>query len=95
VDSLVFLIHGVSSPTAPPTLAYGLTVMRCGDERPFWTISADGSHAMPDHVTYGRTLPGFLTRAGPDSLQLGCYRVVLSRANPVTFYVDPGGRVRP
>jgi hypothetical protein len=95
VDSLVFFVHGISSPTAPPTLAYGLTVMRCVDERPFWVIAADGSRSMPETVTYGRPLPGFQTRAGPDTLRPGCYRVIVSRANPLTFHVDPGGQVRP
>jgi hypothetical protein len=90
---LVFLINGTSSPTAAATLVYGLTVVRCGAEVPVWTISADGSRPMPDRVVYGSLVPGFRIITPPQPLTPGCYRVILSRANPVTFDVGSDGLV--
>lgn len=93
-DSLVFVIAGTATG-APSNMSYGLSVIRCGDERPFWTIAADGSRLMPDRIVYGRPLAGFVTSTGPDSLRPGCYKAIVSEAKPVTFDVLPNGRVSP
>lgn len=77
----------------PPGSADGLSVIRCGDERPVWTIVADGSKLMPAQIAYGQAPAGFVTQNGPDSLRAGCYKAVVSGASPVTFDVSQGGRV--
>lgn len=92
-DSVAFVVRGIVSPTAPSTLAYGLSVIRCLDQQSMWTISADGTRGMPDTVRYGAIIPGFHTLAGPLPLTVGCYQVVVSRAAPVTFDVSSTGRL--
>jgi hypothetical protein len=91
-DSLVFVIRG-AAVGAPPNLLYGLSVTRCRDAIPLWTIAADGSRLMPDTLRYGRPVPGFVLRAGPEPLGPDCYRAVVSGAVPLRFAIDPEGRI--
>ena len=92
-DSLVFVIRSVRE--APTTNAiYGLSILRCGDEHPMWTIAADGTRTMPDTVVYGRPIPGFAVRQGPERLEPGCYSAVISGARPLTFDVTSAGTVK-
>ncbi len=93
-DSLVFIIEGADG-TSAHGLIYGLSVLGCGDDRALWVIAADGSRTMPVRVRYGQILPGFSIRAGPESLQPGCYKAVVSSANPFEFDVSPFGNIRP
>ena len=92
-DSLVFVIGSIRE--APSTNAvYGLSILRCTDEHPMWTIAADGSRTMPDTVVYGRSIPGFSVRSGPEPLAPGCYTAVVSGARPLTFDVTSDGMVK-
>lgn len=92
-DSLVFVIRSIRE--APTTNAvYGLSILRCTGEHPMWTIAADGSRTMPDTVVYGRPIPGFSVRSGPEPLVPGCYTAVISGARPLTFDVKSDGTVR-
>src|SRR5207237_672471 len=91
-DSLVFTV--ITTRTGgPPASAYGLSVLRCGDDSVFWMLSADGTRHMPTRITYGRPLPGYVVKTGPDTLRPGCYRVILSEAAPLLIDVLPGGAV--
>jgi hypothetical protein len=92
-DSLVFLISDLQSGKQGAGFIYGLSILQCNTDRAAWTIAADGSRTMPDHVVYGRPVPGFATRAGPDSLHSGCYRAVVSSSNPLVFDVSPTGGI--
>ena len=91
-DSLVFVIGGASDARAP-TPVHGLSIVRCGDERPMWTIAADGSRRLPARVVYGAPIPGYSIRTGPDPLVAGCYKAFLSDASPLVFDVGPHGVV--
>lgn len=93
-DSLVFIIESADG-TSARGLIYGLSVLGCGDDRTLWVIAADGSRTMPDRVRYGQLVPGFSIRAGPESLQAGCYKAVVSSANPFAFDVSPFGDIHP
>src|SRR5439155_17995242 len=92
-DSLVLMI-GSATGAGAATSVYGLSVIRCGDERAFWTIAADGSRSLPERIAYGRLIPGFETRAGPEPLLPGCYQAIVSGADPVTFDVTATGQIR-
>jgi len=54
---------------------------------------ADGSRLMPDRVEYGRVPPGFVVRIGPEPLQQGCYKALLSGAAPTVFDVTSAGAI--
>ncbi len=88
-DSLVFLLTSAANTGQPPTLVYGLSVVRCNTEEAFWTVAADGSRQMPTRIVYGRPIAGFPARAGPVPLTPGCYEVILSGAAPRRFEVRP------
>jgi hypothetical protein len=90
----VFVIEGADG-TSSHGLIYGLSVLGCRDDRALWIIAADGSRTMPDRVRYGQVVPGFSIRAGPEALQAGCYRAVISSATPFAFDVSPLGQVSP
>jgi hypothetical protein len=91
-DSLVLVIRGAQAG-APPNLLFGVSVIRCADERPMWTISADGSRTMPDTLLYGQVVPGFPVRVGPEVLHADCYQAIASGAAPFRFIVDAKGGV--
>jgi hypothetical protein len=91
-DSLVFVIGG-ARPGGAPTPVYGLSVVRCADGWPVWTIAADGSHLMPERIAYGQVVPGFVVHDGPQRLSAGCYKAIASEAAPVLFDVSPSGQV--
>ena len=94
IDSVVFVVGGASGARIG-TPIYGLSIVRCSDELPMWTIAADGSRALPDRVIYGGRIPGFVTRTGPEPLVAGCYKAFLSDARPLVFDVDFHGVVKP
>lgn len=91
-DSLVFVISGADVGSSP-SLLYGLSVTRCEDEIPMWTIAATGTRLMPDTLLYGQPVPGFDLRAGPEPLPPDCYRAIASGAAPLRFAIDPDGRI--
>jgi hypothetical protein len=93
-DSLVFLIRDARTGGASSGFTYGLSVLRCGDERAFWTIAADGTRHIPEQIVYGQPVPGFTTRAGPDTLRAGCYKAIVSASTPLEFDVAPTGQIR-
>jgi hypothetical protein len=92
VDSLVLVVNDPQSSLTTPV--YGLSVLVCGTERAMWTIAADGSRLLPSRITYGRTVAGFTTQAGPFPLKPGCYDVFASGTRSVRFDVDSAGTVR-
>ena len=91
-DSLIFVIRGPVAGSAP-SLLYELSVTRCRNDLPVWTISADGTRLMPDTLRYGQPVPGFMLRAGPEPLPPDCYRAIASGAAPLRFEIDPDGRI--
>lgn len=93
-DSLVFQLSERGNPTRPPSLVYGLSVLRCEDSKSVWTITADGSAVMPPRVVYGEAPRGFVTERGPAKLEAGCYEVAISSARAVRFDVGADGTVR-
>jgi len=95
VDSLVFHVSAAGEPNSPGVLAYGLSVLACADDRPFWTIAADGTRAMPRDVRYGGPIPGFPTNTGPLPLVPGCYDVIVSGGPRIRFTVTAARRVVP
>ena len=95
VDSLVFHVSAAGEPNNPGVLAYGLSVLACADDRAFWTISADGTRAMPQDVRYGSPIPGFPTNTGPLPLVPGCYDVIVSGGARTRFTVTAARRVVP
>jgi len=93
-DSLVFELSAVGTGTGPGSLVYGVSVVDCED-KVFWTIASDGTHALPQRFTYGTIIPGFSTRAGPLPLPPGCYKMLVSRAKPLRFEIGSDGSVTP
>jgi hypothetical protein len=92
-DSLVFVLRS-AHVGADPNLVFGLSVIRCADDVPMWTISADGSRTMPDSLLYGQVIPGFPVRAGPFPLAPDCYRAIASGAAPLRFDVGVTGDIK-
>lgn len=73
---------------------YGLTVMRCGDRRPYWTFGDRAAKgAPPDTVTYGVAPRGYETVIGPLPLDSGCYRVEITGGVTTRFSVSRDGRI--
>jgi len=73
---------------------YGLTVMRCGDNTPYWTFGDRGAKgAPPDTVTYGVPPHGYETHIGPRPLDPGCYRVLITGGASTRFNVERDGRI--
>lgn len=91
-DSLVFVIRGPVAGSSP-SLLFGLSVTRCQDDLPMWTIAADGTRLMPDTLRYGELVPGFMLRVGPEPLPPNCYRAIASGAAPLQFEIDPSGTI--
>ncbi|HEY7876791.1 MAG TPA: hypothetical protein VIC55_01120 [Gemmatimonadaceae bacterium] len=73
---------------------YGLTVMNCAGDKPYWTFGDRGAKgAPPDTVTYGVPPVGYGTVIGPLPLDPGCYRVLVTGGASARFEIAPGGRV--
>ena len=79
----------------PGPLLYGLSVMRCGSDRPTWAIGHSGGAgiAIPTRVVYGEVPPGYIVRTPAEPLRPGCYRAVVSGPRSTEFYVNPDGSV--
>lgn len=93
-DSLTFRV--VPRPNAVPTpVIYGLSVVHCGTDSPLWTVAADGSRHLPEHVTYGRPIEGFAVRNGPVALTPGCYEALVTGASPLRFQIGADGSAVP
>jgi hypothetical protein len=92
-DSLVFVLTGPEGSGPAQAWVYGLSVVECGTERAMWTIATTGG-SLPSHVTYGRPVPGFVVREGPEPLVPGCYDVFISGGKPLRFLVDTSRVVR-
>jgi hypothetical protein len=73
---------------------YGLTVMRCGDNTPYWTFGDRGAKGSPpDTVTYGVPPRGYETSIGPVPLDPGCYRVLITGGASTRFSVERDGHI--
>jgi len=73
---------------------YGLTVMRCGDNTPYWTFGDRGAKGSPpDTVTYGAPPRGYETSIGPRPLDPGCYRVLITGGASTRFTIERDGRI--
>lgn len=73
---------------------YGLTVMNCAGNTPYWTFGERGAKgAPPDTVTYGATPVGYETVIGPLALEPGCYRVLVTGGASAEFRIAPDGRI--
>lgn len=83
-SAVVFLIR-------PGVTIYGLSVLRCGGGV-MWTVGTAGDSVdAPSRIVYGTPPPRFSTRAGPEPLSPGCYRVVVTGPEESWFRIRADG----
>jgi len=58
-----------------------------------WTMSNERHGEPPYRITYGVTPDGFVSRAGPNALTPGCYKVIVSGPSSVRFHIAGDGRL--
>ena len=88
-DSVRITISGVDGSIPPQNPVYGLSVVRCESQEPYWTIAAGGGRLLPDTVHYGQTVPGFHVTTPARPLVPGCYEVLATDAKAVRFRIGP------
>ena len=93
-DSVVFVLTNADGTGPAQGWIYGLSVVACGTDHSLWTIATAGERSLPARITYGRPVPGFAVREGPEPLVPGCYDVYISGGRPLRFSVDNGKAVR-